>query len=153
MAPDSLEEKHHFNFRDAVHVFSTTKKMGGQEFCDRYQAQLETELGEMWLSFMKHNQVRNHRFTGFSFLLSFFVELLTFLKRERIPCTPFAFLFNVFNFKVLCFNYCCFLFLHIVKERLQRIPDACRAVCPCVLPVRAVGHLTLHWSDEFRAGV
>lgn len=57
MAPESLAEKHQFIFREALHAFSSTKKMGGQEFCDRYQEQLETELGEMWLSFGKHNQV------------------------------------------------------------------------------------------------
>ncbi|KAM3866813.1 atlastin-3-like [Diretmus argenteus] len=59
VAPDSLEEKHHFFFKESLHAFSSTKKMGGQEFCDRYQAQLETELGEMWESFGKHNQSKN----------------------------------------------------------------------------------------------
>lgn len=58
VAPESLEEKHHFFFREALHTFSSTKKMGGQEFCDRYQAQLEKELEEMWQSFTKHNEVR-----------------------------------------------------------------------------------------------
>lgn len=57
VAPDSLEEKHHFFFREACHSFSSTKKMGGQKFCDRYQAQLEQELEEMWQSFSKHNEV------------------------------------------------------------------------------------------------
>ncbi|XP_022052385.1 atlastin-3 [Acanthochromis polyacanthus] len=59
VAPDSLEEKHHFHFRDALHAFSSTKKMGGQEFCDHYQAQLEKELEEMWQSFSKHNESKN----------------------------------------------------------------------------------------------
>lgn len=31
--------------------------MGGQEFCDRYQAQLQKELEEMWQSLSKHNEV------------------------------------------------------------------------------------------------
>uniref|UniRef100_A0A3P8SJ76 Atlastin 3 n=1 Tax=Amphiprion percula TaxID=161767 RepID=A0A3P8SJ76_AMPPE len=59
VAPDSLEEKHHFYFREALHNFSSTKKMGGQEFCERYQAQLEKELEEMWQSFSKHNESKN----------------------------------------------------------------------------------------------
>ncbi|KAM4622016.1 atlastin-3-like [Polymixia lowei] len=59
VAPDSLDEKHHFFFRESLHAFSSTKKMGGQEFCDRYQAQLETELGEMWQSFSKYNESKN----------------------------------------------------------------------------------------------
>ncbi|TNN50085.1 Atlastin-3 [Liparis tanakae] len=59
VAPDSLEEKHQFNFREALHNFSKTKKMGGQEFCDRYQAELEKELEEMWQSLSKHNKAKN----------------------------------------------------------------------------------------------
>ncbi|XP_056150652.1 atlastin-3 [Lampris incognitus] len=59
VAPDSLEEKHHFFFRESLYSFSSTKKMGGQEFCDRYQEQLETELCEMWESFSKHNESKN----------------------------------------------------------------------------------------------
>ncbi|XP_061786100.1 atlastin-3 [Nerophis lumbriciformis] len=59
MAPESLEEKNVFYFKEALHSFSTTKKMGGQEFCDRYQAQLEKELEDMWQSFAKHNESKN----------------------------------------------------------------------------------------------
>uniref|UniRef100_A0A8C9Z659 Atlastin 3 n=1 Tax=Sander lucioperca TaxID=283035 RepID=A0A8C9Z659_SANLU len=59
VAPDSLEEKHHFYSREALHNFSSTKKMGGQEFCHRYQAQLEKELEEMWHSLSKHNASKN----------------------------------------------------------------------------------------------
>lgn len=59
VSPDSLQEKHHFFFREALHNFSSTKKMGGQEFCDRYQGQLEKELDEMWQSYQKHNESKN----------------------------------------------------------------------------------------------
>ncbi|XP_016894779.1 atlastin-3 [Cynoglossus semilaevis] len=59
MAPDALEEKHSFNFHEALHAFKSTKKMGGQEFCDRYQEQLQEELEEMWQSFSKHNESKN----------------------------------------------------------------------------------------------
>ena len=55
-APTSLEEKHKFCLNDALHLFTATKKMGGQEFCDRYQAQLHAELEELWTSFSKHNE-------------------------------------------------------------------------------------------------
>lgn len=61
VSPDTLEEKHNFNFKEALYTFSSTKKMGGQEFCDRYQAQLEKELEEMWQSFCKHNEVKTLR--------------------------------------------------------------------------------------------
>uniref|UniRef100_A0A665XFS7 Atlastin-3-like n=1 Tax=Echeneis naucrates TaxID=173247 RepID=A0A665XFS7_ECHNA len=59
VSPDSLAEKHQFFFREALHEFSSTKKMGGQEFCDRYKQQLEMELEEMWQSFTKHNESKN----------------------------------------------------------------------------------------------
>lgn len=59
VAPEHLEEKHNFFFKEALHLFSSTKKMGGQEFCDRYQGQLEKELEEMWVSFSKHNESKN----------------------------------------------------------------------------------------------
>uniref|UniRef100_A0A8C7GK08 Atlastin 3 n=1 Tax=Oncorhynchus kisutch TaxID=8019 RepID=A0A8C7GK08_ONCKI len=64
VAPASLEEKHQFFLQESLHVFSSTKKMGGQEFCDRYQDQLEAELVELWQSFRKHNESKNV-FTAF----------------------------------------------------------------------------------------
>ncbi|XP_032410918.1 atlastin-3-like [Xiphophorus hellerii] len=59
VAPETLEEKHNFFHGEAIHTFANTKKMGGQEFCDRYQAQLQRELGEMWQSLSKHNEAKN----------------------------------------------------------------------------------------------
>ncbi|KAF7651532.1 hypothetical protein LDENG_00109080 [Lucifuga dentata] len=59
VAPESLQEKSQFFFQEALYTFSSTKKMGGQEFCDRYQQQLESELEEMWLSYSKHNESKN----------------------------------------------------------------------------------------------
>lgn len=61
VSPEALEEKHQFLFKEALYTFSSTKKMGGQEFCDRYQAQLEKELEEMWQSYVKHNEVKRLR--------------------------------------------------------------------------------------------
>uniref|UniRef100_A0A672Q5R4 Atlastin-3-like n=1 Tax=Sinocyclocheilus grahami TaxID=75366 RepID=A0A672Q5R4_SINGR len=59
VAPDSLEEKHRFILQEALHLFSSTKKMGGRDFCYRYQEQLEAELKELWESFSKHNESKN----------------------------------------------------------------------------------------------
>ncbi|AWP11934.1 putative atlastin-3 [Scophthalmus maximus] len=59
VAPDHLEEKHQFNLQEALHAFASTKKMGGQEFCDKYQAQLEKELEETWQSLSKYNESKN----------------------------------------------------------------------------------------------
>lgn len=59
MAPDSLEEKSKFFVKEALHTFTSTKKMGGQEFCERYRSELEKELEEMWQSYAKHNESKN----------------------------------------------------------------------------------------------
>lgn len=57
VAPETLEEKHRFLMQEALRHFTSTKKMGGRDFCNRYQEQLEAELKEMWESFSKHNEV------------------------------------------------------------------------------------------------
>lgn len=59
VAPEVLEDKHRFFLQESLHVFSSTKKMGGKEFCDRYQRQLEAEILDLWKSFTKHNQSKN----------------------------------------------------------------------------------------------
>ncbi|KAJ8255052.1 hypothetical protein GJAV_G00200410 [Gymnothorax javanicus] len=59
VSPDTLEERSKFFQSEAVHLFTSTKKMGGQEFCDKYQSQLEEELNQMWESFSKHNESKN----------------------------------------------------------------------------------------------
>ncbi len=61
VAPDSLEEKHRFFLQEVLHLFSSTKKMGGRDFCNRYQQQLEAELKELWESFSKHNEVTSEK--------------------------------------------------------------------------------------------
>lgn len=93
MDPKSLEEKHHFFYREAIHTFASTKKMGGQEFCDRYQHQLEHELEEMWTSFSKQNEVgfgciqlgkKKHVFVSVIYL-SFFFLFVPRLKTSSAP--------------------------------------------------------------------
>ncbi|KAF7707351.1 atlastin-3 [Silurus meridionalis] len=59
MDPDNLLEKHNFLMCEALHHFSSIKKMGGKDFCDRYQAQLEVEIKELLESFCKHNESKN----------------------------------------------------------------------------------------------
>ncbi|XP_026773751.1 atlastin-3 [Pangasianodon hypophthalmus] len=59
VAPDSLLEKHNFFKGEALHLFSSIKKMGGKDFCAPYQAQLESELNELYESFSKHNESKN----------------------------------------------------------------------------------------------
>ncbi|KAI7802011.1 atlastin-3 [Triplophysa rosa] len=59
VAPETLEEKQRFLMQEALRLFTNTKKMGGRDFCNRYQEQLEAELKEMWESFSKHNESKN----------------------------------------------------------------------------------------------
>lgn len=42
-----------------MHFFCAIKKMGGKEFCQRYQNQLEAELDEAYTKFTKHNDGKN----------------------------------------------------------------------------------------------
>ncbi|KAJ0005258.1 hypothetical protein NQD34_011472 [Periophthalmus magnuspinnatus] len=59
VAPADLERCHE-EFRDhSVRFFRSVKKMGGDEFCQRYQSQLEGELDEAYVNFSKHNDGKN----------------------------------------------------------------------------------------------
>ncbi|XP_041645379.1 atlastin-2 isoform X2 [Cheilinus undulatus] len=59
IAPSDLE-RCHGEFREhSVRYFRSVKKMGGEEFCQRYQSQLEAELDEAYVNFSKHNDGKN----------------------------------------------------------------------------------------------
>ncbi|XP_073484130.1 atlastin-2 isoform X1 [Aquarana catesbeiana] len=59
IAPADLERKH-LDAKDVcIKQFRSVKKMGGEEFCHRYQEQLEAELEESYANFMKHNDGKN----------------------------------------------------------------------------------------------
>ncbi|XP_067389134.1 atlastin-2 isoform X2 [Emydura macquarii macquarii] len=59
IAPSDLERKHQDLKESAVKQFRSVKKMGGEEFCRRYQDQLEAEIDEIYANFMKHNDGKN----------------------------------------------------------------------------------------------
>ncbi|XP_067103655.1 atlastin-3 [Osmerus mordax] len=59
VSPDTLEDKHRFNLQESLHIFSSTKKMGGKAYCDQYQGQLQAEILDLWKAFSKHNQSKN----------------------------------------------------------------------------------------------
>ncbi|KAF6721470.1 Atlastin-2 [Oryzias melastigma] len=59
IAPADLERCHEEFREHSVHFFRSVKKMGGEEFCQRYQNQLEAELDETYSSFTKHNDGKN----------------------------------------------------------------------------------------------
>uniref|UniRef100_A0A8C5D9F7 Atlastin-2-like n=1 Tax=Gouania willdenowi TaxID=441366 RepID=A0A8C5D9F7_GOUWI len=53
-------ERHHVERRQAsVRHFRSIRKMGGNDFCRRYQEQLEAELDEAYANFTKHNNGKN----------------------------------------------------------------------------------------------
>ncbi|XP_031419463.1 atlastin-2-like isoform X2 [Clupea harengus] len=58
-APTDLERRHAEYKRDSVRQFRSVKKMGGEDFCRRYQEQLEAELDEAYANFLKHNDGKN----------------------------------------------------------------------------------------------
>ncbi|XP_042318791.1 atlastin-2 isoform X2 [Sceloporus undulatus] len=59
IAPADLERKHQDLKELAIKQFRSVKKMGGEEFCRRYQDQLEEELDEVYANFVKHNDGKN----------------------------------------------------------------------------------------------
>ncbi|KAM6916325.1 atlastin-2 isoform 2-T2 [Xenentodon cancila] len=59
IAPADLERCHGEFRENSVHFFRSVKKMGGEEFCQRYQNQLEGELDEAYTNFCKHNDGKN----------------------------------------------------------------------------------------------
>ncbi|XP_059973146.1 atlastin-2 isoform X1 [Mesoplodon densirostris] len=59
IAPSDLERRH-LDFKEvAIKQFRSVKKMGGDEFCRRYQDQLEAEIEETYANFIKHNDGKN----------------------------------------------------------------------------------------------
>ncbi|XP_075719028.1 atlastin-2 isoform X1 [Rhinoderma darwinii] len=59
IAPADLERKHLDVKEICIKQFRSVKKMGGEEFCRRYQDQLESEIEESYGNFMKHNDGKN----------------------------------------------------------------------------------------------
>ncbi|XP_063085685.1 atlastin-2 isoform X4 [Cavia porcellus] len=59
IAPSDLERKHLDLKEVAIRQFCSVKKMGGDEFCRRYQDQLEAEIEETYANFIKHNDGKN----------------------------------------------------------------------------------------------
>ncbi|CAI5771258.1 atlastin-2 isoform X2 [Podarcis lilfordi] len=59
IAPADLERKHLDLKELAIKQFRSVKKMGGEDFCRRYQDQLDEELDEVYANFVKHNDGKN----------------------------------------------------------------------------------------------
>lgn len=59
IAPADLERSHEELKQSSIRQFCSIKKMGGEEFCRRYQEQLEAELDEVYVNFVKHNDGKN----------------------------------------------------------------------------------------------
>ncbi|XP_051815448.1 atlastin-2-like isoform X3 [Acanthochromis polyacanthus] len=59
IAPGDLERCHEEFREHSVRFFRSVKKMGGEEFCQRYQKQLEAALDEAYTNFSKHNDGKN----------------------------------------------------------------------------------------------
>ncbi|KAM3863430.1 atlastin-2-like [Diretmus argenteus] len=59
IAPADLDRCHEDFRNNSVRHFRSVKKMGGEEFCQRYQSQLEAQLDEAYSSFSKHNDGKN----------------------------------------------------------------------------------------------
>ncbi|KAK9966939.1 hypothetical protein ABG768_004015 [Culter alburnus] len=83
IAPADLERSHNELKLTCVRQFRAVKKMGGEEFCRRYQEQLEQELDEAYANFVKHNDGKNIFFAA------------------RTPATLFAVMFIMYVVSVV----------------------------------------------------
>ncbi|GCC27374.1 hypothetical protein chiPu_0005798, partial [Chiloscyllium punctatum] len=59
LAPSDLQSKHMGLRDEAVKLFRGVKKMGGEEFSRRYLQQLENEIDELYINYIKHNDSKN----------------------------------------------------------------------------------------------
>ncbi|XP_048340651.1 atlastin-1-like [Sphaerodactylus townsendi] len=59
LAPSDLQSKHLELKEEAVRQFRSVKKMGGEEFSRRYLQQLENEIDEVYVQYIKHNDSKN----------------------------------------------------------------------------------------------
>ncbi|XP_078128397.1 atlastin-2 isoform X2 [Sander vitreus] len=78
ISPAELERLHAEQRQASVRLFRSVKKMGGEDFCRRYQEQLEAELDEAYANFSKHNDGKNIFFAA------------------RTPATLFAVMFAMY---------------------------------------------------------
>lgn len=79
ISPAQLEHRHAELRQSAVRHFRSVKKMGGEDFCKRYQEQLEVELDEAFANFSKHNDGKN------------------IFSAARTPATLFAVMFIMYT--------------------------------------------------------
>ncbi|KAF2976078.1 hypothetical protein EK904_005964, partial [Melospiza melodia maxima] len=59
LAPSDLQARHSELREEAVRLFRGVKKMGGEEFSRRYLQQLEAEIDELYIQYIKHNDSKN----------------------------------------------------------------------------------------------
>lgn len=78
IAPGDLEQRHLTLKEASIKQFRSVKKMGGEEFCQRYQEQLEQEMDENYANFVKHNDSKNIFYAA------------------RTPATLFAVMFTMY---------------------------------------------------------
>ncbi|XP_052007271.1 atlastin-1-like [Xyrauchen texanus] len=59
LAPSELQTRHLDIREEALMLFRGVKKMGGEEFSRRYLLQLEAEIDELFVQYIKHNESKN----------------------------------------------------------------------------------------------
>ncbi|MBV94380.1 Atlastin-1, partial [Eschrichtius robustus] len=59
LAPNDLQTRHLELKEESVKLFRGVKKMGGEEFSRRYLQQLESEIDDLYIQYIKHNDSKN----------------------------------------------------------------------------------------------
>ena len=59
MGPEMLEREHQNHIKAAMKLFTDTRKMGGDEFSQKFKEQLELEIENLYVNLAKHNESKN----------------------------------------------------------------------------------------------
>ncbi|ELT99524.1 hypothetical protein CAPTEDRAFT_108499, partial [Capitella teleta] len=59
MGPEVLDREHQRIQERAIHLFHSARKMGGPEFSKVYDEQLQAEVADLYLNYIKHNESKN----------------------------------------------------------------------------------------------
>lgn len=96
---DHLLEAEHLRIRDnALEIFSSKRKMGGEEFSQKYKEQLEHEIDESFGHYRLHNEGKNIFKAANTPITFFCVAMICYMLSQifsLLGLYPFANLFNL----------------------------------------------------------
>ena len=101
--PTELEKEHLQCLSKAIHMFKSTRKMGGPEFSQGYEDQLRTEMQEQFENFQKHNESKNIFSAARTPAVLFTVMLAAYIIAGVFGVIGLESFANLCNFVMICF--------------------------------------------------